>query len=61
MVCRLVQIKERACYCVISDWHTYVDDECSVMQQWMVLVWLVKGCVLEILWKYTYDGIWYIY
>src|SRR5210317_923103 len=29
MVCSLVLIGERACYCVIYDWHMCVDDDCS--------------------------------
>ena len=35
MVCRLVLIGERACYCVIYGWHLCVDDDCSVIQQWI--------------------------
>jgi hypothetical protein len=38
MVCRLVLIGERACYCVNCDWHTYVDDVCSACWQWIGVV-----------------------
>ncbi len=27
MVCRNALVAQRACYCVICDWHTYIDDE----------------------------------
>jgi hypothetical protein len=38
MVCRLVLIGERACYCVIYHWHIYVDDDCSACWQWIGVV-----------------------
>ena len=38
MMCRKALMAQRACYCVIYDWHTYVDDECSVVQQWIGVV-----------------------
>ena len=38
MVCRLVVIGQRACYCVICEWHTYADDVWRACWQWMGLV-----------------------
>src|SRR6056300_334351 len=38
MVCGKAPIVQTACCCVICDWHTCVDDDCSACWQWMGVV-----------------------